>query len=30
MKSLQKKFIAKKNFDAILLRSFCMAGADSF
>jgi hypothetical protein len=30
MKSLQKKSIAKKIFDAILLRSFWMAGADSF
>jgi len=27
---LQKKSIAKKIFDAILLRSFWMAGADSF
>jgi hypothetical protein len=29
MKSLNKKLIAKKNFDAIFLRSFLMAGADS-
>jgi hypothetical protein len=30
MKSFQKKAIAKKKFGAILLRSFWMAGADSF
>jgi len=30
MKSLQKKSIAKIFFDAILLRSFWMAGADFF
>jgi hypothetical protein len=30
MESLQKKSIANFFFDAILLRSFWMAGADSF
>jgi hypothetical protein len=30
MKSLQNKSIANFFFDAILLRSFWMAGADSF